>query len=127
MEDVGRACAENLLETGQALPSSPHPFDLQGPRSYSVTDVKEALEAVSGKKITVDAIKPDRLAEFYGQTVPTQYAQELAEMTVAMLPGGLVATEMEKEEGVVRGTTELIDVFRRIAAGETIKVPSGAF
>ena len=48
-------------------------------------------------------------------------------MTKAMLPGGLLAKDMEKEENVIRGITELIDALRKFASGEATRAQSGAF
>jgi hypothetical protein len=127
ISDIGKICAETLLETGKALPSNPHSFDIHGPRSYSTLDVESALEEVTGKKPSIVSIEPDQLASFFGGKVPSQYAEELAEMTAASLPGGLLAAEMEKEDGIVRGKTELVESLRKIAAGETSKSASGVF
>ena len=124
--DIGKICAQILLGLGQPLPSEPHIFDLHGPRSYSAIDVKAALEAVTGKNIKAVGIEPEKLREYYGRKVPEQYAQELVEMTISMNAGGLVAKEMEKEDGIVRGSTELVDVLRKFASGES-KPASGAF
>ena len=109
------------------MPASPHIIDLHGPRHYNAIDVKAALDEVTGKRFDIAAIEPEQLLDFYGQKVPAPYAQELVEMTTACLPGGLVAKEMEKVEGIARGEIELIDVLRRIASGETTKAPSGVF
>jgi hypothetical protein len=115
------------LETGNALPSDPHIFDLHGPRSYSTLDVKAALEQVTGKSSKIISIEPDKLASFYGEKVADQYAKELAEMTRAGLPGGIFVAEMAKEDGVVRGEIELVESLRKIASGETTKMASGVF
>ena len=124
--DIGEICAQILLESGQPLPSKPHVFDLHGPQSYSAIDVKAALEAVTNKNIKVVGIEPEQLLEYYGRKVPEQYAQELVEMTISMNAGGLVAKEMQKSDGVVRGSTELVDILRKFASGES-KAASGAF
>ena len=116
-----------LRETGQPLPSKPHIFDLHGPSSYSAIDVKTALEAVTGHTIDVRAISPDQLLGYYSRKVSAAYAQELMEMTLAMNAGGLVAVDMEKDEGVLRGAIELVDVLRKYASGAAIKSASGAF
>ena len=116
-----------LRETGQPLPSKPHIFDLHGPSSYSAIEVKTALEAVTGQTIDVRAISPDQLLGYYSRKVPAMYAQELVEMTLAMNGGGLVAMEMEKDEGVLRGDIELVDVMHKYASGAAVKSASGAF
>ena len=109
------------------MSSSPYSFNLHGPRSYSALDVRSALEEVTGKKVRINAIEPGQLPDFFGQHIPTQYAKELAEMTTACLPGGLIAKEMEKEEGLVRGSVELVDVLRKAAKSEVGRERSGAF
>ena len=48
-------------------------------------------------------------------------------MTKAMMPGGLLVKDMEKEEGVVRGSIELVNVLRKFASSETTHAASGAF
>ncbi|KAK3711846.1 hypothetical protein LTR37_009364 [Vermiconidia calcicola] len=126
--DIGKVMARFLLQTGQPLPSSPYIFDLHGPRSYSANDVRGALETATGKKdIEIKAIEPDKLFEYYNSKVPEKYAKGLEEMTVAMLPGGRVAGDMERPENVVRGEIELVDVLRKFASGEVTKAVSGAF
>ena len=125
--DVGKICAQVLLQTGTALPSNPHSFDIHGPRSYSTLDVQSALEEVTGKKPSIVSVEPEQLASFFGEKVLNQYADELAEMTAASLPGGLLAAEMDKEEGIVKGKTELVESLRRIAVGEMSKSASGVF
>lgn len=109
------------------LPANPHVVDLHGPRNYSSLDVQSALQEVTGKNARLVSIEPDQLAAFYGQKVKEQYAKELAEMTIASLPGGVLAAEMEKTEGVVRGKIELVDSLRKIANGEHAKAASGVF
>lgn len=100
------------------MPSNPYSFNLHGPRGYRAVDIQAVLEEVTGVKPKINLIQPDKLPEFFGQHVPEQYATELAEMTIACLPGGLIAPEMEKEDGAVRGSIELVGVLRKAAAGE---------
>jgi hypothetical protein len=127
IHDVGQICARFLLETGTTLPTSPHVVDLHGPRNYSTLEVQAALEEVTGKKAKLVSIEPDQLVSFYEQKVPHQYAKELAEMTVASLPGGVIATDMEKTDGIIRGKLELVESLRMVACGDTVKVASGVF
>ena len=115
------------METGHALTSSPHVVDLHGPRNYSSLDVQAALEEVTGKKAKLVSIEPGHLAAFYGQKVMERYAKELAEMTVASLPGGIIAADMDKTDGVVRGKLELVESLRMVACGDTVKMTSGVF
>ncbi|KAK5166834.1 uncharacterized protein LTR77_007563 [Saxophila tyrrhenica] len=127
LDDIGKVCAQQLLDTGNSLPSSPYSVNLRGPRDYSALDVQSALQEVTGKKVKINAIKPDQLPAFFGQHVPAQYADELAEMTAACLPGGLIAKEMVQEEGVARGQIELVEVLRKAAESDLGRERSGAF
>ena len=117
------------METGKHLPSKPHIVTLHGPRSYSMLDLQDALQAVTGKKPKIDAVAPSDLLEFFKQKLPPGKAQEVTEMTLAINDGGLLAEEMARPQGgnVVRGSTELVDTLRQLASGEVSKVASGAF
>lgn len=125
--DVGKKCTEKLLETGQRLPHVPYNLTLHGPRSYSAMDVKEAVETLMGQEVALDTIDPSQLSDFFRQKVAPQYASELAEMIIAMLPGGVLAEDMAVTQGVVRGTTSLREGLKKYVSGEASKALSGAF
>ena len=114
LQDIGNICAQHILATAQHLSISPYVFDLHGPRSYSANDIRTALEEITGKKINIVAIESEQLLGLYSSKVPAPQDQELVDMTVAMLPGGILATQMEKQDDVVRGTSELADVLHRL-------------
>ena len=101
--------------------------NLHGPRNYSAGDVQAALETLTGKTVKLINIEPNGLFDYYCKFVPAASAQELVEMTMAMLPGGLIAVDMDKAENVVRGEVELVESLRKVMSGETTKVASGAF
>ncbi|RYP90307.1 hypothetical protein DL770_003603 [Monosporascus sp. CRB-9-2] len=113
--DVGNVCAQKLLETGQQLPARPYVFYITGPRNYSSLDVKAAVEEVTGKKIDIVTVAKEDLVAFYSKQVPALNAAELAEMTVASLPGGLLEKDfLQDDDGnTYRGRIELVDALRR--------------
>lgn len=130
LSDVGRILAEQITDTGVPLPSLPHVIRLHGPRCYTMLDLQSALETVTGRKPRINAVEPGDLLEFFAKKLPPTKAKEVVEMTVAVNGGGLLAEEMArpgKELNVVRGLTELVETLRRLAAGETSEVASGAF
>ncbi|KAF7562638.1 hypothetical protein G7046_g1474 [Stylonectria norvegica] len=113
IKDVGEICAQKRLDTEEK--PSPYFFDLFGPRHYSANDVKAAVEEITKKKAELMAIEQSQLADFYGQQIPSAHVQDMVEMTVAALPGGIMAGEFEREVNVVKGKTELVDALRQIS------------
>lgn len=114
VSDVGRVCAERLIQVGEPLSSSPYYFDLFGPRNYSAEDVKAAVEEVTGKKVEIAGIPRDQLAAFYRQSVPEDHVAGLVEMTTAALPDGIMAGDFVGNEFTVRGGEELVSTLRRL-------------
>lgn len=117
LTDVGNACAQKLLETGQQLPARPYVFYITGPRNYSSLDVKAAAEEVTGKKIDLVTVAKDDLVAHFSKQVPAPVAAELAEMTAATLPGGLIAKDFHdyfNDRTTYKGRVELVDAFRRL-------------
>ncbi|RYP60290.1 hypothetical protein DL769_008187 [Monosporascus sp. CRB-8-3] len=117
LTDIGNACAQKLLETGQQPPTRPYVFHITGPRNYSSLDVKAAAEEVTGKKIDLVTVAKDDLVGFFAQQVPPPMAAELAEMTVATLPGGLIAKDFHRYDdsgNTYKGRVELVDALRRL-------------
>lgn len=128
LKDVGQAIAAVILEAGEALPSWPLVVTLHGPRNYSMFDLQQALEVVTGRKPRIDAVEPGDLLEFYKGKLPPGKAAEIAERNMAINGGGLLAGEIADPQGhVIRGTTALVDTLRKLASGEVSKVASGAF
>ena len=82
---------------------------------------------MTGKTIKLIDIEPDGLLDYYCKHVPVWSAHEIVEMTLAMLPGGLIAIDMDRAENVVRGEIGLVESLRKVMSGETTKVASGAF
>lgn len=110
------------------MPSRPQVYALHGPRNYSMLDLQDALEQVTGKKPRIDAVEQDKLLDFFMTKLPPIKAQEVTEMTTAINGGGLLAKEMEQPSGnVVRGSMELVDTLRQLASGQSSKAASGAF
>ncbi|RYP75192.1 hypothetical protein DL771_002517 [Monosporascus sp. 5C6A] len=117
LTDIGNACAQKLLETGQQPPARPYVFYMTGPRNYSSLDVKAAVEEVTGKKIDLVTVAKDDLIAFFSNQVPAPMAAELAEMTVATLPGGLIAKgfhDYDDDGNTYKGRVELVDALRRL-------------
>ncbi|RYP05834.1 hypothetical protein DL764_003545 [Monosporascus ibericus] len=117
LTDISNACAQKLLETGQELPARPYVFYITGPRNYSSLDVKAAAEEVTGKKIDLVTIPKDDLVTFFSKQVGAPIAAELAEMTVATLPGGLIAKDLhvyDNDKNTYKGRVELVDALRRL-------------
>ncbi|KAH7131303.1 hypothetical protein EDB81DRAFT_906411 [Dactylonectria macrodidyma] len=109
--DVGEVCAHALLDEEDK--TSPYFFDLHGPRHYSTTDVKLAVEEVTGKKWELVAIPKDQLAAFWAEQVPALYVPDFVEMTTAGLPGGIMGGEYGNIERIVNGKVELVDALRK--------------
>ncbi|KAK7409234.1 hypothetical protein QQX98_008610 [Neonectria punicea] len=110
--DVGEACAEALLD--EVKKTSPHYFDLYGPRHYSATDVKLAVEEVTGKQVEIVAIDKAHLAGFFAEQVPAAYVQDFVEMTASALPGGTMAGDFGDHEYTVKGNVQLVEALRRL-------------
>lgn len=114
VRDVGAYCAKALLA------ESPQPalrsVTLFGPRHVSALDLKKAIEEVTGKEGKLTIIERHELRDFFTKEVPEVYAQEFADMIVAILAGGNISHDFEDGEGKVRGELELVDVLRDLAS-----------
>ncbi|KPM35297.1 hypothetical protein AK830_g11285 [Neonectria ditissima] len=110
--DVGKACAQALLDEEKR--ASPHYFDLYGPRHYSTTDVKLAVEEVTGKKVEIIAIEKEHLAGFFAEQVPPAYVQDFVEMTASALPGGTMAGDFGDHEHTIKGKVQLVEALRKL-------------
>ncbi|KAI0381453.1 hypothetical protein F5Y04DRAFT_271024 [Hypomontagnella monticulosa] len=110
VQDVGRYCANALLDVS-TWPSF-RCVNLFGPRLYSPIDVKNAVEAVTGKKCQLITIEREGLADYFAQHVPQSHVQEFVDMIVALLPGGIAAGDFGYGEDTIRGTAELVDAVR---------------
>ncbi|KAF5008238.1 hypothetical protein FDECE_5474 [Fusarium decemcellulare] len=112
IKDVGESCAKELLAESKGI--SPYYYDLYGPRHYSPVDVKAALEDITGKIIDIVPIEKDRLSEFVAQKVPSAHVQDIVEMTLAALPGGIMSGDFGSDERTVHGRTELAEALRSL-------------
>ncbi|KAK4237798.1 hypothetical protein C8A03DRAFT_15684 [Achaetomium macrosporum] len=121
LKDIAKVCANALLaESGKP---SPYSFKLFGPRHYSALDLKEAVEQVTGRKVELKPVERDQLAGFAGLQIPEPHVQEVVDMIIGVLPGGISEAEgdFDDDENTVRGETELVDSLRELAAKATGK------
>lgn len=116
VEDIGKCCAGYLLNRDGTSKPGVRSVDLHGPRSYSSRDVHQAIEKVTGKKWELVNISKGELAESFGKKVPEKYVQDFVEMITAVLPGGVLAGDLEGGKDTVRGTVELEDALRRMVS-----------
>ncbi|KAM5526732.1 NmrA family protein [Fusarium oxysporum f. sp. phaseoli] len=96
VKDIGKTCAREALSAGTPLERSPRIVYLHGPRNFTVRDVWEAFEKVTGKKIK------------------TNLVDDFVEMMLTFLPGGLLEEEMNDLTNAVRGDDTLVDSFSRM-------------
>ncbi|KAK7937765.1 uncharacterized protein PG986_014633 [Apiospora aurea] len=117
VEDVGKFCAGYLLDSSEASKQSLRTVELRGPRSYSATDVHQAIENATGQKWELANIPRGGLVKLFAKEVPEVYVPEFVELIAAMLPGGVLAGELEDGESTVRGTIELEEALRKMVSG----------
>ena len=117
MQDVGRYCANALLEDASATAPGLREVKLLGPRLYSSLDIKQAVEEITGKKADMKVVEKEDLPRWFENFVPKSYAQESAELVISMLPGGILAEEdVMYTDDTVRGKLEMVDALRRVAS-----------
>ncbi|KAJ3547262.1 hypothetical protein NM208_g1609 [Fusarium decemcellulare] len=112
--DIGRTCAREALGAGTPLAKSPRIFELHGPRNYSVRNVKEAFEKVTGKKIEARLVEKPDLHKFFSGFLPANIVDDFVEMTLTFLPGGLLEDEMNDLTNVKHGQDTLVDAFSQM-------------
>ncbi|KAK3346322.1 hypothetical protein B0T25DRAFT_571466 [Lasiosphaeria hispida] len=113
-QDIGQACATELLSTGAPLKSNPYIFDLEGPQPYSALDVKRAFEEVVGKELEVRPVEKEGLLDFWSSVFPPEVAKRFTELNLSFLPGGILY-ENSKPTGETRyGKTELAEVLKQL-------------
>ncbi|RYP61498.1 hypothetical protein DL769_007680 [Monosporascus sp. CRB-8-3] len=112
--DIGRTCAEELLRTGSGSTTNPEIIDLYGPEWYSTRDVQKAFEHVTGKSIEVRLVEKNQLADFFAQFLPSNLVGYYTEMTLSILPGGLLEAEAKSLHNARRGQDTLVDAFKRM-------------
>jgi hypothetical protein len=113
VQDVGRYCANALLETS----GNPglREAKLLGSRLYSSLDVRHAVEEITGKKAEMRVVEKEDLPQWFEGHVPKPYAQELAELVTSLLPGGILEEDVVYSEDTIRGKVEMVDALRRVA------------
>ncbi|RMJ28574.1 hypothetical protein PHISP_00534 [Aspergillus sp. HF37] len=114
VQDIGRYCANALLEEASANPG-PREVKLLGPRLYSSLDVQHAVEEITGQKAETKVVDKQDLPQWFEAHVPKGYAQELAELVISSLPGGILEEDVVYTDQTVRGTVEMVDALRRVA------------
>lgn len=91
------------------------PVYLHGPRNFSVRDVWEAFEKVTGKKVRVELVEKEGLQGFFEHSpLPANLVDEFFEMTLTFLPGGLLEEEINDLTNAVRGNDTLVDSVSRM-------------
>lgn len=69
----------------------------------------------------MEAPERDQLVEFFSYVVPPTYAQEFADMTTAVMPGGIMEGDFDYDEKTIRGKVELVDALREVYEGMKTK------
>lgn len=115
VQEVAVWSSKTLLDTT----SSPgiHEVKLFGPQLYSSLDIHSAVEEITGKKGELVAIEKENLTGWFATHVPECYAQEYADLIIAMLPGGRLEEEYEYTEETIRGEITLVEALRAVAEG----------
>ncbi|RGP76049.1 hypothetical protein FLONG3_5440 [Fusarium longipes] len=112
LKDVASNTARSLLVS--SVETSPHYFNVFGPRAYGSVDLKDIVEEVTGKVFELKLVEENQLLDYWKQIVPEVYAEEFKEMTTAGLPGGVIAEDFVYDEKTVRGEQELVDALRAL-------------
>ncbi|KAI8272514.1 hypothetical protein K4K56_002338 [Colletotrichum sp. SAR 10_98] len=113
-KDIGQYCAETLL--ADAIDPRQRDIRLFGPQHYSPLDVKEALEAVTGRKGDMILVPEAGLAQYWGKQIPEVYLPEFVKFIKAQLPGGVMAQDYEDGKDTVRCHTSLQEELREMLA-----------
>ncbi|KAE8357853.1 hypothetical protein BDV27DRAFT_78086 [Aspergillus caelatus] len=115
---MGQAFATYLLKPD--IPESPYIVDVHGPSSYTPKDVQKAFEEVVGKEVELRLVEKKDLSQFFAGFLPKNVADAFTEMTIAFLPGGIMANanaENSSSDRVWRGKTELTEAIRELCEG----------
>lgn len=91
-------------------------MQLFGPRLYSPADVAKALEDASGSQIQLEIISKNNLASYFQKHIPEKYVASYVEMVDAILPGGIISSDVYANRGgnIVYGELELVDYFKEL-------------
>ncbi|KAH6857042.1 hypothetical protein B0I37DRAFT_89150 [Chaetomium sp. MPI-CAGE-AT-0009] len=114
VKDIGATCAAEVLATGTPLPTSPHVYELHGPRPYTSADVHQIFEEVTGKSIELRPVEKEGLDDFYAAVFPPMVAAYYAEMNRSYLPGGILHVDPQPTGEIRYGTTELREVVKQL-------------
>ncbi len=114
VKDIGATCAAEALAAGTAPASSPHIYELHGPRAYTSLDAQKAFQEVSGKSLDMQPIPKDGLGEFYAAVFPPMVAAAFAEMNASYLEGGILYENPQPTGEIKYGKTGLLEVLREI-------------
>ncbi|KAF4874118.1 hypothetical protein CGCSCA1_v006806 [Colletotrichum siamense] len=113
-KDIGQYCAETLH--ADAIDPRQRDIRLFGPQHYSPLDVKDALEAVTGRKGDMILVPEAGLAQYWGKQIPEVYLPEFVKFIKAQLPGGVMAQDYEDGKDTVRCHTSLQEELREMLA-----------
>lgn len=117
LADIRTTCAKALLNPEKK--PSPHIFNLFGPRHYSGYDIKEIIEEITGKKVSLVPVeKDDLVAHFAKHQIPAAHLQGMVDMVTATLPRGIMAGDFGYGENVVKGEVDMLDSLRNLYTAE---------
>ncbi|KAF6811554.1 NmrA family protein [Colletotrichum sojae] len=116
VKDVGEYLARALL--ADSIDPDARDVKLFGPRHYSPLDVKEAIEAATGKKAELRVVPVDGLAEYWAKSYPAVHVPDFVTFIRALLPGGVIAQDYADGPDSVWTRTELVDDLREMARRE---------
>lgn len=111
VEDIGANLAQGLISS-YTPPVKPYVFELHGPRSYTSKDAHAAFNEALGTEVTMEAVPPEGLADYFGAFLPPDDVPLFVDMTTSYLPGGVMLSPDKPEIHVVRGKTELKDAIK---------------
>ncbi|KAL2129131.1 hypothetical protein VTI74DRAFT_8193 [Chaetomium olivicolor] len=112
VKDIGLTLATEALSLTPP-PTTPHIFELHGPRAYTSVDVQKAFEAAAGRSVELRPIPKEGLRDFYAAVFPPAVAREYAAMNESYLEGGILYRDPEPTKGEKRyGKTSLEEAVR---------------
>ncbi|NLS16576.1 NAD(P)H-binding protein [Rhizobium sp. P40RR-XXII] len=108
--DVGAIAADLLLEKTDAIERLVH---VEGPRRYTPEDVAAAIASLTGRSVIAQPLpEADWQTVWQRAGLSEEYARLLVELYIAHNAGRINAESGVGE--IRRGTTEMIDVLRRL-------------
>ncbi|RYP43755.1 hypothetical protein DL768_009710 [Monosporascus sp. mg162] len=103
-------CEEPLPPLTRGSATNSRIIDLQGPEWYSTRDVQKAFEHVTGKSVEARLVEKNKLADFFAQFLPSSLVGYYTEMTLSILPGGLLDAEAKNLHNARRGQDTLLRI-----------------